>query len=62
MSSVGNGDRVVMSVETMDQSLNRRLLEMTDVGSGLTRFLVESDCLRIDGTESIDNNLKAKNN
>lgn len=34
-----DGDGVVVSVQAMDQCLNRRLVQVTNIGGRLTRFL-----------------------
>jgi len=44
-----------MSVEAVNQSLNRRLVEMAQVRCTLARFLSEHKRLWVDDTESIDN-------
>ena len=46
-----------MSVETMNEGLDGRLVEMTQVRCALTRFLTKHKRLRVDESESIDDNL-----
>lgn len=55
--AVANAYRVVVSVEAVDQSLDRGLVEVSNVGCGLPGFLSEHECLRVDETESVDDNL-----
>lgn len=57
VSAVSNRNRVVVTIEAVDQSLNRWLLQVTDVRSGLPRLLVQGNRLRIDGAEGIDDDL-----
>mmetsp|Transcript_16222 Transcript_16222/g.26568 ORF Transcript_16222/g.26568 Transcript_16222/m.26568 type:complete len:280 (-) Transcript_16222:40-879(-) len=53
--AVTDADRVVIAVETMDQGLDGGLVEVTDVGSGLTGFTDGE--LWADGTEGINDDL-----
>jgi hypothetical protein len=46
-----------MSVETVYEGLDGRLVEMTQVRCALTRFLTKHKRLRVDESESIDDNL-----
>ena len=46
-----------MSVETVNECLNGRFVEMTQVRCALTRFLTEHKRLRVDESESIDDDL-----
>lgn len=46
-----------MSIEAVDESLNGRLVEMSQVGGTLTGFLAEHKRLWVDEPESIDDNL-----
>lgn len=46
-----------MSVEAVNQSLNRRLVEMSQVRCTLTWFLAEHERLWVDNTESINDDL-----
>ena len=46
-----------MSVETVNEGLDGRLVEMTQVRCALTRFLTKHKRLRVDESESIDDNL-----
>lgn len=46
-----------MSVEAVDESLDGRLVEMSQVGGTLTRFLAEHERLWVDEPESIDDDL-----
>lgn len=55
--AVANAYRVVVSVEAVDQSLDRGLVEVSNVGCGLSRFLSEHECLRVDETEGVDDDL-----
>jgi len=48
---------VVMPIQPVDQSLDTGLVQVTDVGSGLPRFLIEQHELRVDGSESVDDYL-----
>ena len=45
---------LVMSVEAVNQSLNGWLVEMTEIGSALARFLAEHERLWIYEAERID--------
>lgn len=44
-----------MSVEAVDKRLDRRFVEMSQVGCTLARLLTEHERLRVDETESINN-------
>lgn len=55
--SVVDSDRVVMPVQTVDQSLNRRFVEMAQIGCGLARLLTKHQGLWVDEAESVDDNL-----
>jgi len=46
-----------MSVETVNEGLDGRLIEMTQVRCALTRFLTEHKRLRVDESEGIDDDL-----
>ena len=46
-----------MSVEAVDKSLDRRFVEMTQVGSALSWFLTKHQGLRIDKSECVDDDL-----
>ena len=46
-----------MSVETVDESLDGRFVEMSQVGGTLTRFLTKHERLWVDESESIDDYL-----
>ena len=54
--SVVDCKTVIMAVQAVDQGLNRRFIEVAQVRCGLARFLSEHDCLRIDQSESINDN------
>lgn len=43
-----------MPVETVNQSLDRRLVQVTNIASRLPRFLASDKRLRVDTSESID--------
>jgi hypothetical protein len=58
MSAVVDGDGVVVAVETVNQRLNRRFVQMTQVRGGLSRLLVQRDRLRVDRSERVNHNLK----
>lgn len=55
--AVINRNAVVVSVETVNQSLNGRLVEVTQVGSCLARLLAHDHRLGLDETECINDNL-----
>mmetsp|Transcript_9898 Transcript_9898/g.15865 ORF Transcript_9898/g.15865 Transcript_9898/m.15865 type:complete len:221 (+) Transcript_9898:722-1384(+) len=46
-----------MTIESMNKCLNRRLLKMSNVARGLTRFLSQHHKLRIDQTEAVNDDL-----
>ena len=46
-----------MSVEAVDESLDGRLVEVSQVGGTLTRFLAKHERLWVDEPESINDNL-----
>lgn len=46
-----------MSIETVDECLNRRLVEVTQVRSTLSRLLAEHERLWVDESESINDDL-----
>ena len=46
-----------MPVQPMYQGLDTRLVQMTDVGGGLPRLLVEQHQLGVDRPESVDDDL-----
>lgn len=43
-----------MTVQAVDECLDRGLVEVADVGSGLARLLTEHKCLWVDEAESIN--------
>lgn len=43
-----------MPVETVDESLYRRFVNVTNVGCSLARFATSNDCLWVDKTEGVD--------
>ena len=45
--------RVIVSVQAVDEGLNRRLVNVSDVGCRLTRLLAGEEHVRVDKTESI---------
>ena len=55
--SVVDANAVVMSVEAVDKGLNRRLIQVTQVGSTLAWLLPEHKRLRVDKSEGIDDDL-----
>ena len=50
-------DRVVVSVEAMDEGLDRRLVEVTKIAGALTRLLAHHKKLRVDEPEGVDDDL-----
>lgn len=48
---------VVVAVEAVNESLNRRLVEVTQVGRGLAGLLAHDHGLRLDETERINDDL-----
>lgn len=46
-----------MSVQAVNQGLDRRLVQVADVGRGLTGFLAEHEGLWVDEAEGIDDDL-----
>lgn len=46
-----------MAVKSVDEGLDRGLVEVTQVRCGLTRFLAEHEGLRIDETEGVNDDL-----
>lgn len=55
--AVVDADGVVVSVETMDQGLNRGLVEVAQVGCTLARLLTKHEGLRVDQAEGINDDL-----
>ena len=55
--AVANAYRVVVSVEAVNQSLDRGLVEVSNVRRCLPGFLSEHECLRVDKTEGVDDDL-----
>lgn len=55
--SIINCDRVVVSVQAMDQCLDAWLVQVTDIGGCLARFVAHCCGLGIDQTESINDDL-----
>lgn len=43
-----------MAVETVDESLDRGLVEVADVGGCLAGLVTHHECLRVDEAEGID--------
>ena len=58
MSSIVDRNRIVMSIQSMNQCLNRWFLQMSEIRCRLSRFLIKCDRLRIDGSKRIDDNLE----
>lgn len=54
---VVDANAVVMSVETVDECLDGRFVQVTQVGCALSRFLTQHERLGIDESEGIDHNL-----
>ena len=52
--AVVDGDRVVVAIETVDKSLDRWLIEVSEIGRRLAGFLSEDIGLRIDQSECVD--------
>jgi hypothetical protein len=55
--AVANAYRVIVSVEAVNQSLDRGLVEVSNVGCGLPGFLSEHECLRVDEAEGVNDDL-----
>ncbi len=55
--SIIDANRVVVSVEAVDEGLYRRLVEMTQVGRALPRLLTKHQRLWVDEPEGIDDDL-----
>lgn len=55
--SVINCNAVVVTVQTVNQSLDRGFVQVAQVGCRLTRFLAHDDSLRLDETEGVNDNL-----
>ena len=55
--SVVNGDRVIVAVKSMDQGLDRGLIDMTNIGRCLSGLLACQNGLLADEAESIDDHL-----
>lgn len=53
---VVDSNGVVVPVETVDKGLQARLVEVTDVGGGLPRFLAQHGSLHPDKSKSVDDN------
>ena len=41
----------------MDQTLNARFVDVSDIRCGLSRFLAEDDRVRVDESECVDDDL-----
>lgn len=54
---VADADAVVVTVETVDESLNGGLVEVAQVGSGLAGLLSEHEGLWVDEAEGVDDDL-----
>jgi hypothetical protein len=54
---VVDDDGVVMSVEAVDEGLDRWFVDVPDVRGRLTWFLAENDRVGVDETESVDDHL-----
>lgn len=46
-----------MAIETVDKSLNRRLVEVTNIRGGLARLVAHHEGLGVDEAEGIDDDL-----
>ena len=55
--SVVDADRVVVTVEPVDEGLNGGLVEVADVGCGLAGFVAHHERLWVDEAEGIDDDL-----
>lgn len=55
--AVVDPDAVVVSVQAVDQSLNRWLIQVTQVRCCLPGFLAHDDGLGLNQSEGVDNNL-----
>lgn len=55
--AVVNDNGVVMAVETMNQRLDGRLVQVANVGGGLAGLLIEEHQLRVDGAEGVNHDL-----
>jgi hypothetical protein len=55
--SVVDADGVVVAVQAVDERLDRGLVEVADVGSGLAGFVTHHQGLRVDEAEGIDDDL-----
>lgn len=49
-----DGDRVVVSVEAVNETLYAGLVDVPDVGGCLSGFLAEDDAVWVDEPESVD--------
>lgn len=49
-----DADAVVVSIQAVDEGLNGWFVEMTKIGSCLSRFLTHHECLRVYEAEGID--------
>lgn len=54
---VGNSNAVVVAIQTVNQSLDGGLVQMTQVGGCLAGLLAHDNGLGLDETESINNDL-----
>jgi len=52
--AVVDANAVIVAVEAVNQSLDGGLVEMAQVGGGLTRFLAEHEGLGVDESEGVD--------
>ena len=52
-----DGDRIVVSIETVDEGLNGRLVNVSYIGRSLTSFAARNHGLGLDESESVDYNL-----
>ena len=51
---IRHSDRIIMPVQSMDESLDGRLVDVPDVRCGLARFLAHDDAVRVDEAEGVD--------
>ena len=52
-----DADTVVMPIQTVNQRLDRRVVQVSKIGRALTRLLTHHEGLRVDQSERIDHDL-----
>lgn len=52
-----HSDRIVMPIKSVNQSLDARFINVSDVRRRLTRFLAAHDGMRVYQAEGVDNDL-----